>query len=189
MKGCVLLNVWPRDFSESHGMLVARNSFNDDVLNDKRVSRVLRGVKRYVAGLFRDVGHGDWETFCRATVLMGRFYSSDGSQVSYRESILRAAEVCATLEPGDGFRVAEDRSGGVVALDGLVVVSGLVAWCAVVWVKGGYDFSMKKFWGNDFYCDFIIEKCCESFDNLTNEVYNDEDIALWTMNQNIVSNG
>lgn len=183
-----MLNVWPRSFSESHGSPVARNSFNDDILNDKRVSRVLRGVKRYVAGLYRDVGRGDWETFCRATVLMGRFYSGDGSQVSYRESILRAAEICATLRPGDGFRDAENRSDGIVTLDGFVIVSGLVAWCAVVWVKGGYDFSMKKFWGNDFSYDFIIEKCCESFDSLSDEVYNDRDIAFWAMNQDIITN-
>ena len=182
-----MLNVWPRDFSESHSMPVARNSFNDDILNDKRVSRVLKGVKRDVTGLYRDAGHGDWETFCRATALMGRFYSNKGCQASYRESILRAAGICASLKPGDGFRDAEDRSDGIVTLDGVVIVSGLIAWCAVVWVKGGYDFSMKKFWGNDFFCDFIIEKCCESFDNLTDDTYNDYDISLWGMNQNIIS--
>lgn len=152
-----MLNVWPRDFSESYGTPVARNSFNDDILNDKRVSRVLKGVKRCVTGLFRDVEHGDWETFCRATALMGRFYSGNGLQVSYRESILRAAGICATLEPGDGFKDAEDRSDGIVTLDGFVIVSGLVAWCAVVWVKGGYDFSMKKFWGNDFSVILLLK--------------------------------
>ena len=172
-----MLNMWPRNFSESHSALVAQNSFNDDILNDKRVSRVLKGVKRYVSGLYRDADHGDWETFCRATALMGRFYSSSGPQTSYRESILRAAEICATLEPDDGFKDAEDRSDGIVTLDGLIIVPGLIAWCAEVWVKGGYDFIMKKFW------DFIIEKCCKSFDNLTDEVYNDKDIALWAMNQ------
>ena len=184
-----MLNVWPRNFSESHGTLVSRNSFNDDILNDKRVSRVLKGVKRYVTSLYRDAERGDWETFCRATALMGRFYSSNGPQNSYRESILCAAEICATLKPRDGFKDAENRSGGVVTLDGLVIVPSLIAWCAVAWVKGGYDFSMKKFWENDFFCDFIIEKCCKSFDNLTDEVYNDKDVAIWAMNQNIITNG
>ena len=183
-----MLNIWPRNFSEPHSTPVARNSFNDDILNDKRVSRVLKGVKRYVTSLYRDAEHGDWETFCRATALMGRFYSSNGSQTSYRESILRAAEICATLKPGDGFKDAENRSDGIVTLDGLIIVPGLIAWCAVVWVKGGYDFSMKKFWESDFFYDFIIEKCCKSFDNLTDDTYNDYDIALWTMNQNIITN-
>jgi hypothetical protein len=119
---------------------------------------------------------------------MGRFYSSNGPQTSYRESILRAAEICATLKPGDGFKDAENRSDGIVTLDGFIIVPGLIAWCAVTWVKGGYDFSMKKFWENDSFYDFIIEKCCKSFDSLTDEVYNDKDIALWTMNQSIITN-
>lgn len=183
-----MLNVWPRNSSEAYSAPVARNSFNDDILNDKRVSRVLKCVKRHVASLFRDAAHGDWETFCRATALMGRFYSSDGPQLSYRESILRAAEICATLKPSDGLKDAEDRSDGIVTLDGLVVVPSLIAWCAVVWVKDGYDFSMKKFWGDDFFMSFIIKKCCKSFDNLTDDTYNDYDIALWTMNQNTITN-
>lgn len=65
------------------------NWFDDGVLDDDRVRRVIRGRRRNLHLREYNRGEGDWETFCRTVVLLKDFYKPQGGQVAFADSIER----------------------------------------------------------------------------------------------------
>lgn len=54
------------------------NWFDDGVLDDDRVRRVIRGRRRNLHLREYNRGEGDWETFCRTVALLKVFISLRG---------------------------------------------------------------------------------------------------------------
>lgn len=59
------------------------NWFDDGVLDDDRVRRVIRGRRRNLHLREYNRGEGDWETLCRSITLLKNFYEPQGSQVAF----------------------------------------------------------------------------------------------------------
>lgn len=69
------------------------NWFDDGVLDDDRVRRVIRGRRRNLHLREYNRGEGDWETFCRTVALLKDFYKPQGGQVAFADSIEHAANI------------------------------------------------------------------------------------------------
>lgn len=75
------------------------NWFDDGVLDDDRVRRVIRGRRRNLHLREYNRGEGDWETLCRSIALLKDFYKPQGSQVAFADGVEHAANVCLSLSP------------------------------------------------------------------------------------------
>ena len=153
------------------------NWFDDGVLDDERVRRVVRGRWRSLHLREYNRGEGDWETFCRAVALLKDFYKPHGGQVAFADSIGHAADVCLSILPSSSMYAALSRTQGIEMLSGFIYCPAMVAWCAVCHVKGASCYEMCKTWEGDGFAQTIIKIACLCFDNLTDARYTDEDIA------------
>ena len=54
------------------------NWFDDGILDDDRVRRVIRGRRSRLHLREYNKGEGDWETFCRSVALLKGFYKPQG---------------------------------------------------------------------------------------------------------------
>lgn len=153
------------------------NWFDDDILNDERVRRVIRGRRRRLHLREYNKGEGDWETFCRSVALLKGFYKPQGAQVAFADSIEHAANVCLSLAPWIPRVGALSRMQNIEMLSGLIYCPALVAWCAVCHVKGATCYEMCKIWDDNEFAKTIIRIACNCFDNLTDVRYTDKDIA------------
>lgn len=153
------------------------NWFDDDILNDERVRRVIRGRRRRLHLREYNKGEGDWETFCRSVALLKGFYKPQGTQVAFADSIEHAANVCLSLSPWTPRVGALSRIQNIEMLSGLIYCPSLVAWCAVCHVKGATCYEMCKIWDDNEFAKTIIRIACNFFDNLTDVRYTDEDVA------------
>lgn len=151
--------------------VLSRNSFNDDILNDKRVHRVIKGKIREINGMFDK--HGDWELFCRAVETMGRFYADNGSQIAYRDSILEAAKIASLLNPKSTLVDALNNGVDIGMLDGGVYVPSVIAWAAIVYHKGGVYYDCYLMWQDNPSCCQILKIAFLHFENLLDDGYND----------------
>lgn len=159
------------------------NWFDDGVLDDDRVRRVIRGRWRGLHLREYDKGKGDWETLCRSIALLKEFYKPQGAQVAFADGIEHAANVCLSLSPRTSRIGALARIQNVEMLGGVIYVPAMVAWCAVCHVKGATCFEMCKIWeGNDF-AQTIVKIACRCFDSLADVRYTDEDIARMSQQQ------
>ena len=73
------------------------NWFDDGILDDDRVRRVIRGRRRNLHLREYNRGEGDWETFCCAVALLKDFYKPQGGQVAFADSIEHAANICLSI--------------------------------------------------------------------------------------------
>lgn len=159
------------------------NWFDDGVLDDDRVRRVIRGRRRNLHLREYNKGKGDWETLCRSIALLKDFYKPQGAQVAFTDSIEHAANVCLSLLPRTSRIGALARTQNVEMLGGVIYAPAMVAWCAVCHVKGATCYEMCKIWdGNDF-AQTIIKIACRCFDNLSDARYTDEDVARMSQQQ------
>lgn len=159
------------------------NRFDDGVLDDDRVRRVVRGRRRGLHLREYYKGEGDWETFCRTVALLRDFYKPQGGQVAFADSIEHAANVCLSILPRSSMFAALSRTQDIEMLSGLICCPAMVAWCAVCYVKGATCYEMCKTWGGDEFAQTIIKIACLRFDNLTDVRYTDEDIARMSQQQ------
>ena len=162
---------------------VRTNWFDDGVLDDDRVRRVVRGCRRNLHLREYNRGEGDWETFCCSVALLKDFYESRGGQVAFADSIEHAADVCLSISPHSSMYAALSRTQGIEMLSGLVYCPAMVAWCAVCHVKGASCYEMCRIWGGDEFAQSIIKIACLRFDSLTDVRYTDEDIARMSQQQ------
>ena len=153
------------------------NWFDDGVLDDDRVRRVVRGRRCNLHLREYNRGEGDWETFCRSVALLKGFYKPQGTQVAFADSIEQAAYVCLSLSPWTSRVGALCRTQNIEMLSGLIYCPALVAWCAVCHIKGATCYEMCKIWDGNEFAKTIIRIACNCFDNLTDVRYTDEDIA------------
>lgn len=153
------------------------NWFDDGVLDDDRVRRVIRGRRRNLHLREYSRGEGDWETFCRTVALLKVFYKPQGGQVAFADSIEHAANVCLSISPSSSMYAALLRTQDIEMLSGLIYCPAMVAWCAVCHVKGASCYEMCRAWGGVGFAQTVIKIACFCFDGLTDERYTDEDIA------------
>ena len=79
------------------------NWFDDGILDDDRVRRVIRGRRRNLHLREYNKGGGDWETLCRSIALLKDFYKPQGGQVAFAEhSPFSAAEISRITHPSSG---------------------------------------------------------------------------------------
>ena len=159
------------------------NWFDDGILDDDRVRRVIRGRRRNLHLREYNRGEGDWETFCRAIALLKDFYKPQGGQVAFADSIEHAADICLSVSPHSSMYAALSRTQDVEMLSGLIYCPAMVAWCAVCHVKGATCYEMCKTWEGDEFAQTIIKIANLCFDNLTEVRYTDEDIARMSQQQ------
>lgn len=159
------------------------NWFDDGVLDDDRVRRVIRGRRRNLHLREYNCGAGDWETFCRAVALLKGFYRPQGGQVAFADSIEHAANICLSISPHSSMYAALSRTQDIEMLSGLIYCPAMVAWCAVCHVKGATSYEMCRVWGDDEFAQTVIKIACLCFDNLTDARYTDEDIARMSRQQ------
>lgn len=159
------------------------NWFDDGVLDDIRVRRVMRGRRRNLHLREYDRGGGDWETFCRSVALLKSFYKSQGGQVAFADGIEYAAKVCLSIVPRSSRYDALSRTQDIEMLSGLVYCPALVAWCAVCHVKGASCYEMCGVWEGNEFARTVVKIACRCFDNLTDVRYTDEDIARMSQQQ------
>lgn len=161
------------------------NWFDDGVLDDDRVRRVIRGRRRNLHLREYNKGEGDWETFCRTVVLLKGFYKPQGGQVAFADSIEHAANVCLGLLPSSSMYAGLARTQDIETLSGLIFCPAMVAWCAVCRVKGASCYEMCKVWEGCEFAQALIKVACLCFDNLTDVCYTDEDIARMSRQQQL----
>ena len=166
--------------NESNGRT---NWFDDGVLDDDRVRRVVRGRRRNLHLSEYNRGEGDWETFCRTVALLKVFYKPQGAQVAFADGIEHAADVCLSLSSYTSRIGALARTQNIEMLGGVIYAPAMVAWCAVCHVKGATCFEMCKIWDGNEFAQTIIKIACRCFDNLTDVRYTDEDIARMSQQQ------
>ena len=166
--------------NESNGRT---NWFDDGVLDDDRVRRVIRGRRRNLHLREYNRGEGDWETFCRTVALLKVFYKPQGAQVAFADGIEHAADVCLSLSPSTSRIGALARTQNIEMLGGVIYAPAMVAWCAVCHVKGASCYEMCQTWAGNEFAQTIIKIACRCFDNLTDSRYTDEDIARMSQQQ------
>lgn len=159
------------------------NWFDDGILDDERVRRVIRGRRSRLHLREYNKGEGDWETFCRSVALLKGFYKPQGAQVAFADSIEQAACTCLSLSPWASRVAALCRTQNIEMLSGLIYCPALVAWCAVCRVKGATCYEMCKIWDNNEFAQTLVKIACCCFDNLTDESYTDKDIARTSQQQ------
>lgn len=159
------------------------NWFDDGVLDDDRVRRVIRGRRRNLHLREYDRGEGDWETFCRTVALLKVFYKPQGAQVAFADGIEHVADVCLSLSSHTSRIGALARTQNIEMLGGVIYAPAMVAWCAICHVKGASCFEMCKVWDGNEFAQTIIKIACHCFDNLTDSRYTDEDIARMSQQQ------
>lgn len=159
------------------------NWFDDGVLDDNRVRRVIRGRRRNLHLREYDKGKGDWETLCRSIALLKDFYKPQGAQVAFADGIEHAANVCLSLSPCTSCIGALVRTQNIEMLGGVIYAPAMVAWCAVCHVKGATCYEMCKIWEGSDLAQTIIKIACRCFDNLADVRYTDEDIARMSQQQ------
>lgn len=159
------------------------NWFDDGVLDDDRVRRVIRGRRRNLHLREYNRGKGDWETLCRSIALLKDFYEPQGAQVAFADSIEHAANVCLSLSPRTSRIGALARTRNIEMLGGVIYAPALVAWCAICHAKGATGYEMCRIWdGNDF-AQTIVKIACRCFDKLSDVRYTDEDVARMSQQQ------
>lgn len=159
------------------------NWFDDGVLDDDRVRRVIRGRRRNLHLREYNRGDGDWETLCRSITLLKRFYKPQGAQVAFADGVVHAADVCLSLSPSTSRIGALARTQDIEMLGGVIYAPAMVAWCAICYVKGASCYEMCKTWGDSEFAQTIIRIACRCFDNLIDSRYTDEDIARMSQQQ------
>lgn len=159
------------------------NWFDDGVLDDDRVRRVVRGRRRNLHLREYDKGEGDWETFCRTVALLKDFYRPQGGQVAFADSIEHAANICLSISPSSSMYAALARTQDIEMLSGLICCPAMVAWCAVCHVRGASSYEMCQTWEGAEFAQTVIKIACLCFDNLTDGRYTDEDIARMSRQQ------
>lgn len=159
------------------------NWFDDGILDDDRVRRVVRGRRRNLHLREYNKGEGDWETFCRTVALLKDFYKPQGGQVAFADSIEHAANICLSISPSSSMYAALARTQDIEMLSGLIYCPAMVAWCAVCHVKGASSYEMCQMWGGVEFAQTVIKIACLCFDNLTDERYTDEDIVRMSRQQ------
>ncbi len=159
------------------------NWFDDGILDDSRVRRVIRNRRRNLHLREYNRGEGDWETFCRSIALLKSFYKSQGEQVAFADGIEHAANVCLSLSPHTSRIGALARTQDIEMLGGVIYVPAMVAWCAVCHVKGATCYEMCKIWDGVEFAQTIIKIACRCFDNLTDVRYTDKDIVRMMQRQ------
>lgn len=159
------------------------NWFDDGVLDDDRVRRVIRGRRRSLHLGEYNRGEGDWETFCRTVALLKVFYKPQGAQVAFADGIEHAADVCLSLSSHTSRIGALARTQDIEMLGGVIYAPAMVAWCAICRVKGASCYEMCKVWDGNEFAQTIIKIACCCFDNLTDSRYTDEDIARMSQQQ------
>lgn len=159
------------------------NWFDDGVLDDGRVRRVIRGRRRNLHLREYNKGKGDWETLCRSIALLKDFYKPQGAQVAFADSIEHAANICLSISPSSSMYAALSRTQDIEMSSGLIYCPAMVAWCAVCHVKGATSYEMCMTWEGDEFAQTIIKIACLCFDNLTDARYTDEDIARMSRQQ------
>lgn len=159
------------------------NWFDDGVLDDDRVRRVVRGRRRRLHLLEYNRGEGDWETFCCGVALLKSFYKPQGAQVAFADGIEFVANVCLSLSPRTSRVGALGRTQGIEMLGGVIYAPAMVAWCAVCHVKGATCYEMCKVWDGNEFAQTVVKIACRCFDNLSDMRYTDEDIARMSQQQ------
>lgn len=159
------------------------NWFDDGVLDDDRVRRVIRGRCRHLHLREYNRGDGDWETFCRTVTLLKGFYEPQGAQVAFADGIEHAAGVCLSLSPGTSRFGALARTQDIEMLGGVIYAPAMVAWCAVCHVKGASCYEMCQTWAGNEFAQTVIKIACRRFDSLTDSRYTDEDIVRMSQQQ------
>lgn len=159
------------------------NWFDDGILDDIRVRRVIRNRRRNLHLREYNRGEGDWETFCRSIALLKSFYKSQGEQVAFADSIEHAAKVCLSIVPQSSKYATLSRTQDIEMLSGLIYCPALVAWCAVCHVKGATCYEMCGTWGDNEFVQTVVKIACRCFDNLTDVRYTDEDVARMSQQQ------
>lgn len=114
-------------------------SFNDEIMEAPRVRKATKGHARELNLERFDNGHGDFETCCRAVNMLCELWSKARSEW-FGRAVIAVSNICGTLSPHDGLRVALSRTYDVEYLDGSINGPNLIAWCAVCCVKGGSSF-------------------------------------------------
>ena len=150
-----------------------RSIWDDDILNDDRVKRVLKSHRRFCHVREFNAGGGDWETFCRSVQMLADFYKPGGSQIAFRDGIVEAANICITLRPysPQSNRMADMRAAlnagiDVGMLSGLIYIPFLVAWCAVCCVKGATVSACMQLWDDDETARTMLSISFKCFDKL-----------------------
>ena len=159
------------------------NRFDDGVLDDDRVRRVIRGRRRNLHLREYNKGKGAWETLGRSIALLKDFYKPPGAQVAFADGIEHAANVCLSLSPRTSRIVTLLRTPNNEMLGCVIYAPAMVAWCAVCHVKGATCFEMCKIWYGNEFAQTIIKIACRCFDNLSDVRYTDEDVARMSQQQ------
>lgn len=163
------------DMTQSYKDDDRTNWFDDGILDSWRVKMACRGCMRQLHMRDFNAGGGDFETFCRSVSLLLGFYRTD-VRTMLCCSILKAADMCVSLRPHDGSRMAEMLNDDIVDLFGVVSSARLVGWCSVCWVKGCTAYDLKALWKDRLDMYPIISAAMNNFEKLTTTRYSENDM-------------
>lgn len=116
-----------------------RRSFDDAIMECPRVRKAVKGHARELNMKRFDVGHGDFESCCRAVTMLCELWTEAPSQW-FPRAVIAVSRICGGLSAHDGLSSALSRTYDVEYLDGGINPPNLIAWAAVCAAKGGTSF-------------------------------------------------
>lgn len=166
-----MIDLQPKGFERNYA-----NLLDDEPFSDKRLKRVMHGaMKRLNLSQFDGV-HGDWQSFCEAIAYLKVFYSPNGVQSFFRETLITLSHMCIALPQGSDMRQALRMNDGIIDLWGNVQVPESIAYAALCKVKGAVYYDLYIAWKDFPELTEIFKICFKRFDNLTDMRYTDNDI-------------
>ena len=150
-----------------------RRFFDDDPLHGaKRVAVLFKGDVRRLS--LREIRGGlPWEMFCRGCTMLGEFYSRDGAQIAFRDSVVGMAHICASLSEHPSRLEVLNSALGVEEITGVIYRPFLIGWMALVYLVQGEMFDVLRVFADHPELEYTVSRCFLSFDKVDNTQYTD----------------
>ena len=148
--------------------------FDDAIMESPRIIKATRWRKRELNLKRYDMGYGDYESCCRAVVMLCELWREAPSEW-FTQAVITVSQICGILSTGARLSAALSCAFDVEYLDGSINPPNLIAWCAVCAVKGGTSYDCCMIFDNPQVQNLIIT-VFKNFDRLDTTRYTDSDL-------------
>jgi hypothetical protein len=150
-----------------------RRVFDDDpVHGSKRIAMLFRGNLKRLS--LRKISKGaPWELFCRGCMMLDEFYSHDGAQIAFRDSVVGMAHICASLSEHPTRLEVLNSALDVEEITGVIYRPFMIGWMALVHLVQGDAFDVQRLFPDHPELDYMVSRCFLSFDKLNTTQYTD----------------
>lgn len=148
--------------------------FDDAIMESRRIVRATGGHKRELNLKRFDLGHGDFETCCRAVNMLCELWREAPSEW-FTQAVVAVSQIAGGLSIGDRLSVVLSRTYDVEYLDGSINPPNLIAWCAVCAVKGATSYDCCTVFDSPQAKRLIIA-VFKNFDRLDTTRYDDSEL-------------